>query len=152
MTATVTITDPDTGRGYTFPSDACYEEALDWFDTTPQDDLLAWWGRYSADRAGGAIGEIWADESSSTLVSDWRNVIMATWATKSAGARGIRVGQKIYYHAVDPTLGKPLRQATITEINPNSALSSGGDWVVLKACDGQTVEMDVGNVFLLNDC
>lgn len=71
------ITNDDTGRTFTFASDAAYAAAHGWYSRTEKDDIVSFCL---------ARGVALTQGKSSRLVDDWADIAMELWAQHNCAA------------------------------------------------------------------
>ena len=76
---TYTITNDDTGAVFSFASEGAYEAAMDWYNATSKNDIIAY-----CEAGGVSLDEATTDpyyKNGVKLVSDWADRAMQFWAT-----------------------------------------------------------------------
>lgn len=78
----IMITNPDTGRTFTFLSQEAYECAQDWRNETDEQAMID----YYIERATAPYDRIWADPERTRLTPDWADVVIELYAADYFGA------------------------------------------------------------------
>lgn len=77
-----TITNDETGASFEFPSEAAYEAALDWYNATDKEAVIAFCKARGVDLVEPTDDPYYADGRK--LVDDWADRAMHCYATSEA--------------------------------------------------------------------